>query len=165
MFLKYKLPFSIQLQNFPEGMTNLRQHLLCWIPSEHEKARGKSVQAMNCAKVLHSVFLDEEGGLAEDEEVNFTLAKMKTTVLCLYLPQGWTGMEAGLFTTTRSSSKAIIEISSADTGTSCLTRYGLTNKQTNIKMFTCAQYLLVNHCVSIYSRSQPSHSWLLACQH
>ena len=69
-------------------MTNLRQHLLCWIPSEHEKARGKSVQAMNCAKVLHSVFLDEEGGLAEDEEVNFTLAKMKTTVLCLYLPQG-----------------------------------------------------------------------------
>ena len=52
----------------------------------------------------------------------YSLARMKTTVLCRYLPQGWTGMEGGLFTTTRSSFLEMILISSDDTGTSCLNR-------------------------------------------
>ncbi len=34
----------------------------------------------------------------------FTFARMKMTVLWRYLPQGWTGIEAGLSTTTTSSS-------------------------------------------------------------
>ena len=38
----------------------------------------------------------------------------------LYLPQGWTGMEAGLSTTTRSSVILITRILESATGTSCL---------------------------------------------
>ena len=52
----------------------------------------------------------------------YSLARMKTTVLWRYLPQGWTGMEGGLLTTTRSSFLEMILISSDDTGTSCLNK-------------------------------------------
>ena len=38
----------------------------------------------------------------------------------LYLPQGWTGIEAGLSTTTRSSVILITRILESATGTSCL---------------------------------------------
>lgn len=49
-----------------------------------------------------------------------SLPRMKMTVLCRKRPQGWTGMEEGLSTTTTSSFSASRRMGSAVTGGSCL---------------------------------------------
>ena len=63
------------------------------VPSKHQQSRGEPVQPVDCPKVLQTKLLEEKKHKTRGSTtsaVDLTFARMKTTVLCLYLPHGWT---------------------------------------------------------------------------